>query len=186
MVTLTSLWLPILLSAVVVFFASSLLHMVLKFHNSDYKRISNEDEVLDAIRKGSPVPGIYMFPGHTSGADMKDPAFQEKCKRGPVGLLTVMPSGMVNMGKFLGMWFGYCVLVGIFVAYLTSRTVSAGTNYIMVFRIAGTVAFMGYCMGNIVDSIWRGIPWAVTIRHLISGLIYALLTAGVFGWLWVR
>ncbi len=186
MVTLTSLWLPILLSAVAVFFASSLLHMVLKLHKNDFTNLPNEDETLAAMRKETLKPGVYMFPGHKGGADMKSPEYLEKCKRGPVGLLTVMPSGPFNMGKYLGAWFGYCVLVGIFVAYLTSRTVAAGTDYIMVFRVAGTVAFMGYGVGHIIDSIWRGQPWAVTFRHVFDGLIYALLTGGVFGWLWVR
>lgn len=186
MVTLTGLWLPILLSAVGVFFASSLVHMVLRWHKNDYSKLPNEENVLDAMRKEAMAPGIYMFPWHSGGADMKSPEYMEKCKKGPVGLMFLMPPGPINMGKFLGMWFVYCVLVSIFVAYLASRTVAPGTDYLMVFRVAGTVAFMGYGLGNMVDSIWRGQPWGVTIKHMIDGLIYALLTAGVFGWLWVR
>jgi hypothetical protein len=185
-VTITGLWLPILLSAVVVFFASSLLHMVLKLHKNDYKKLPNEDLILDAMRKDSLAPGMYMFPFHTDSGATKSPEFNEKCKRGPVGIVSVMPSGAINMGKYLGMWFGFCLLVGIFVAYLTSRTIPAGSDYLMVFRVAGTVAFIAHGMGNIVDSIWRAQPWCVTVRSLFDALIYALLTAGVFGWLWVR
>jgi hypothetical protein len=160
--------------------------MVLKLHKNDYKKLPNEDLILDAMRNDAPQPGIYMFPYHTGPDAMKSPEFNEKCKRGPVGILTVMPPGMINMGKYLGMWFGFCLLAGILVAYLTSRTIAAGSDYLMVFRVAGTVAFMGYGMGNIMDSVWRAQPWGVTVRHLIDALIYALLTAGVFGWLWVR
>jgi len=180
------LWLPILLSAVIVFIASSILHMVLKFHKNDYKKLANEDGILEAIRKGNLEPGMYMFPCHTDPSAMKSPEFIEKCKRGPIGTLTVMRPGMINMGKYLAQWFGFCLLVGIFVAYLTSRTIQAGSDYLMVFRVAGTVSFLAYGFGNILDSIWRAQPCGVTIRHLIDALIYALLTGGVFGWLWVR
>jgi hypothetical protein len=180
------LWLPILLSAVAVFLVSGLLHMVLNFHKNDYKGVRNEDEILEAMRKEGVDPGMYMFPHGEGMSAMKDPKWIEKCKEGPVGILTIMPPGVPNMGKSLGLWFGYCLLVGIFVAYLTSRTVASGSDYLMVFRVAGTVAFMGYGVGNIVDSIWRAQPWGVTFRHVFGGLIYALLTAGVFGWLWMR
>ena len=185
MVSIASLWLPIILSAVIVFFASSLLHMVINWHRADYKRMSNEAPVLEAIGKANLEPGIYMFP-YCDHKDQKSPEFQEKLKRGPVGVISMMKSGPINMGKFLGLWFVYCVIVSIFVAYLTSRTVVAGTHYLAVFRIAGTVAFMGYGIGHIVDSIWRAQPWGNTFRHIVDGLIYALLTAGVFGWLWMR
>jgi hypothetical protein len=117
---------------------------------------------------------------------MKSPEVVEKFKRGPVGLLTVFPSGPPALPKFLGLWFVNCLVVGIFVAYLTGRTRMPGTNYLEVFRVAGTVAFMGYGVGQIQDSIWKGQTWSVTFKHIFDGLIFALLTAGTFGWLWPR
>jgi len=38
MIPLTALWLPILVSAVIVFFASFIMHMVLAYHKSDYRK----------------------------------------------------------------------------------------------------------------------------------------------------
>lgn len=185
MVSLTALWIPILLSAVIVFVASSIMHMVLPYHRSDYKKLPDEDKVLTALRSAGLSRGVYMFP-HCSHKDMKSPEMQEKFKQGPAGTITVFPAGPVNMPKYLVQWFLFCVVVGIFTAYLTGRTVPAGTVYLAVFRVAGTVAFMAYGVGQLVNGIWMGQPWGVTIKHFIDGLVYSLLLAGTFGWLWPR
>ena len=90
------------------------------------------------------------------------------------------------MPKLLGLWFAYSVLVGVFVAYLAGRTLAPGTDYLAVFRFAGTVAFMSYGLSQIVNSIWMGQRWGPTIKHVLDGLLYSLVTAGAFGWLWPR
>ncbi len=186
MVPLTALWLPIVLAAVIVFIASSIIHMVLPIHKSDYKKLPNEDKLLDALRGESLAPGLYHFPHCADHKQMNTPEMQEKYKKGPVGLLTIMPSGVPAMGGFLAKWFVFCLLVGFFTAYLAGRTLAPGAHYLAVFRVAGTAAFMGYGLGNFVDSVWKGQPWSNTIKHMIDGLLYGLLTAGTFGWLWPR
>ncbi len=186
MVELTALWMPILLSAVIVFVASSILHMVLPFHRSDYQKLPNEDKIMDALRAAGVQPGNYHFPHCSSPAAMKDPTFVDKLKQGPVGLLNVIPSGPPNMGKYLVQWFVLCVVMGIFVAYLTGRTLAPGAHYLTVFRVAGTVAFLGFAGGQLSDSIWKGQRWSTTFKHVFDSLIYGLLIAGTFGWLWPR
>jgi hypothetical protein len=183
MVSLTALWLPILLAAVIVFIASSIMHMVLPYHRDNYKQLPDEDKVLATLRGASLKRGLYMFPFCTH-KDMKSPATVEKFNQGPVGMLTVLPSGPANMGKYLGLWFVYCLTIGLFVAYLTGHTVAAGARYLAVFRVAGTAAFLAYGLGNLSNGIWKGQPWSVTIKEAIDGLVYGLLTAGTFGWLW--
>src|SRR5262245_63134718 len=127
-----ALWLPILLSAVIVFVASSIIHMALPIHKSDYRKLPDEDKVLDALRSAGVTPGRwYIFPFCTH-KEMKSPEVLEKFKRGPVGSLTIRPSGAPAMGKFLGQWFLYCIVVSILVAYLTGRTRVAGTPYLEV------------------------------------------------------
>jgi len=183
MVSLTALWLPILLAAVIVFIASSIMHMVLPYHRNNYKQLPDEDKVMATLRGASLKRGLYMFPFCTH-KDMKSPATVEKFNQGPVGMLTVLPSGPANMGKYLGLWFVYCLVIGLFVAYLTGHTVAAGARYLAVFRVAGTAAFLAYGLGNLSNGIWKGQPWGVTIKEAIDGLVYGLLTAGTFGWLW--
>jgi len=186
MVSLTTLWLPILLSAVVVFAASSIIHMVLPYHRGDYKKVPNEDKMLEALRPLGMVPGTYHFPHCASQKDMRTPEHMEKLKKGPVGLMTIFPSGMPNMGKYLLCWFLYCLAVSFFVAYLAGRTLGPGTANLAVFRVAGTVAFVAYGLGMTHESIWGGRAWSTTFKFYFDGLVYGLLTAGVFGWLWPR
>jgi len=185
MVALSALWLPIVLSAVIVFIASSIFHMVLPFHRSDYKKLPDEEKVTAAIRGAGVTPGLYMFP-HTDHKEMKQPAAQEKFKRGPVGTMTIRPSGPISMGPFLGQWFGYCLLVGFFTAYIAAHTLASGVHYLEVFRVVGAVSFMAYGLANVANGIWKGEPWSMVAKEVIDGLIYGLLTAGVFGWLWPK
>lgn len=185
MVLLAALWMPILLSAVVVFIASSILHMVLPYHQGDYKQLPDEEKLLAGLRAANLQKGLYMFP-FGSHKEMNTPAMKEKFTRGPVGTMMLYQSGPPVMGKFLGLWFVFCLLVSFLDAYLTGHTVAAGARYLTVFRVAGAAGFMGYGLGPLVNSIWKGQPWGMTIKEVVDGLIYALLTAGVFGWLWPR
>jgi len=185
-VSLTHLWLPILLSAVIVFVASSLIHMVLKWHNSDYRALSNEEEVRAAIRKGSPAPGQYVIPHCADMKEMEKPEVQQKYMDGPVGFLMLSPSGAPNMGKALGLWFLYSAAVAFMAAYVAGHTLGAGAHYLKVFRIVGTVSFLTYAGGSVQAGIWMGKPWRSVVKDLADGLIYGLLSAGVFGWLWPK
>ena len=185
MVALSQLWLPILLSAVIVFVASSIIHMVLPYHKSDYKKLPDEDGVRAALRAGNLKPGLYHFP-YCTHKDMKTPEAQAKFKEGPVGLVTIFPNGPPNMGKFLGLWFVYCLIVGFVAAYLAAHTIAPMAPYRHVFRAAGLAAFLAYGVGPLVNGIWKGQPWSMTLKEALDGVIYSALTAGTFGWLWPR
>lgn len=185
MVSLAALWLPILLSAVIVFIASSILHMVLPYHKNDYSKLPDEEKVVAALRGMTLPRGLYIFP-YCTHQEMKKPEMVEKYKKGPVGHMTIFPSGQINMGKYLGQWFVYCLIVAFFAAYLASRTLMPGTHYLQVFRVVGTAAFMAFGIGTLANGIWKGQPWGMTIKETVDGLIYGLLTAGTFGWLWPR
>ena len=186
MVTVMSLWLPILLSAVIVFVASSIIHTVLNYHASDYRKLPNEDEIMTALRPFEIPPGDYVIPHAGSTSAMKDPAFVDKMKAGPVAFMTVMPSGPPSMGSSLVLWFLFAVLVSIIAAYIAGSALTSGASYLAVFRFAGCVAFTGYAIGLIHDSIWYKRNWVTTLKYLFDGLVYGLLTGGVFGWLWPR
>ena len=100
MVGLSGLWLPTLLSAVLAFVASSLIHMASPWH----------------LGPLNIPPGDYMFPRPSSRQEMSSP-------------------------EFLALW---------------------------------------------QMSIWYRRAWSTTIKAMIDGAIYALLTAGAFAWLWPR
>lgn len=186
MVGLSALWLPILVSAVFVFAASSLIHMASPWHKSDYPKLRNEEQVLDALRPLALPPGDYMMPRPSSREEMRSPQFAEKVKRGPVVLMTVFPGGPMSMGRNLGLWFAYCLVISVFAAYISGRALPPGVVYLRVFRFAGATAFIGYAAALWQMSIWYRRSWTTTIKATVDGLIYGLLTAGTFGWLWPR
>ena len=184
MITLLDLWLPILVAAVFVFLASSVIHMALPIHKADFGKLPGEDKVLEAMRAQSLKPGSYMFPCAASMKEMCTPEMVAKQNLGPVGHLTVMPNGPVKMGKHLLQWFVFCIVVGVFVAYVAHVTMTRGASSASVFRVTAVSAFLGYALTNATDSIWKGVSWSITMKFLFDGLVYALVTGAAFGWLW--
>lgn len=184
MVSVLSLLVPIAVSAVLVFIASSIIHMATPFHKNDLKRFPNEDEVMGALRGLGLRPGDYGLPKADSMKEMGSPEFAAKMKAGPVAFMTIRPAGEINMTANLAQWFIYSIVVSIFAGYVAGISLAPGADYLKVFQITGTVAFTGYALALPQNSIWWSRNWGWTLRSMIDGLIYGLLTAGVFGWLW--
>ena len=184
MVALGTLWLPIVVSAVIVFVASALVWMVLPHHKSDWAQLPGEAAILDAMRRGGLTRGQYRFP-YCDPRD-KSPETKKKMEDGPVGTVIVRPAGPIGMGKELGLWFLYLLLVSACVAYLSGHVLPAGASYRTVFRIAGGIAMLAYASAIVPSAIWWGRKWSTTIKDVVDGAVYGLLTAGVFGWLWPR
>lgn len=186
MVSLGELWLPIMVSTVLVFIASAIIHMVLKYHNKDYTRLPNEDAVRAAIRAGNPPPAQYIIPYCTDMKEMEKPEVKQKYIEGPVGVLNLLPPGLPSMGKSLTQWFLFILCVSFFIAYITAHTIPTGARYLDVFRVVGAVGFLTYGLGQLPAAIWMGKPWKVAWKEALDGLVYGLVTAGAFGWLWPR
>jgi hypothetical protein len=178
------LWLPILVSAVVVFLISSVLHMMFTYHNSDFKKLPAEDAVMDDLRKYKIPPGDYFLPYTTDNKERNSPEFKEKCQRGPAAVMTIFDHTDMTMGSSLALWFVYCIIVGVFAAYIAGHALPAGAHYLAAFRFAGATAFVGYSLALMQQSIWYKKNWSATFKSMFDGLVYALLTGGVFGWLW--
>ena len=184
MTGLDALWLPILLSAVIVFVASSIIHMGPFWHRGDYPKVPNQDKVQDALRPLAIPPGDYMLPRASNMKEMRTPEHMEKLTKGPVMVLTVLPNGPGSMARSLVQWFLYTVVVSFFAAYVASRALPPGTDYLRVFQLVGATAFVGYSLALLQMSIWYRRAWNLTFKAIFDGLIYGLLTAGTFGWLW--
>jgi hypothetical protein len=185
MVSVLSLLIPIALSAVFVFIASSIIHMATPWHKNDLEKLPNEDGVMNALRPFNLRPGNYGMPKADSMKDMSSPEFQAKFKAGPVAFLTVRP-GEFSMGPTLVLWFIYSLVVSLIAGYIAGVAFGPGTEYSRIMQVAGCVAFTGYALGAPQQSIWWGHTWSRTIRGMLDGLLYGLLTGGTFGWLWPR
>ena len=186
MVSLLSLWLPILLSSVIVFVVSSIIHMMSPWHKNDYPKLENEEKILDALRGFSIPGGDYMMPMPSARAELRSSEFAERMKKGPLLTMTIWPGGAMNMSKPLIMWFLYSVVMGIFGGYVAGRALPTGAEYLQVFRFVGTTTFLGYAAALWQMSIWYRRSLRTTFKLTIDGLVYALVTAGTFGWLWPR
>ena len=185
-VSIFALWLPIVVSAVFVFIVSSLMHMLLPYHQSDFKKLPEEDGIMDALRGFNVPPGDYYFPHATGMKESKTPEYIEKCKNGPIGVVTFYKNGDMSMTGLFVMWFFYSILVSIFAAYIAGRALGADAYYLEVFRFVGVSSFMGYSFALLQNSIWFKKSWCTSMKNVFDGLIYGLVTAGVFGWLWPR
>lgn len=184
--TIPMLWAPILVSAVLVFVASFLIWTVLHVHRGDYRGLPDEGSVAEALRRQSAAPGQYIIPYAADRAMMKDPEYVTRMEQGPVGFVTLTTPGSPRMGKNLARWFMYVLAISVFVAYLASRTIPPGASYLHVFRVVGTAAILGYSAAVIPSGIWFGRPWTNVWKDVIDGVVYGLLTAAAFGWLWPR
>ena len=184
MTELHSLWLPILLSAVAVFVLSSAIHMATPWHKDDYRRLPEEEKVMDALRPFGITAGDYMVPRPSSRQEVASEAFAEKMRKGPVLVATVMPGGSTGMGRSLVLWFLYLIAVGVFAAYIASRALPPGAGFRPVLRFAGATAFIGYAVALWQMSIWYRRSWITTLKGTIDGLIYAMLTGCILAWLW--
>lgn len=182
MVTLGQLWLPVVLSTIGVFFASSLVHMVFKWHNSDYRPHPDEERVRAAL--GQQPPGQYVVPHCPDMKQMRSPEMQKKFSEGPVAWILVQPTGLPRVGASLGQWFGLNAVISVIIAYLASHALPSGVSFLGVCRFAGGCAFLAHAAGAVTGAIWMGHPWRVAIKHVLDALIYATVTALVFGALW--
>ncbi len=184
MVEWTQLLLPILLSAVFVFFASSAIHMVVKWHNSDYGKLQNEDVVRAAFNEHALKPGQYILPHCVDPKEGAAPEMVAKFEEGPVAVVYVKKSGRMELGPFLGKWFLYTAITSVIVAAVLRSQIAPGAESQSVFTLAGITAWLGYAWAGPADSIWMGKPWRVTVKHMLDGVIYAALTALAFSWMW--
>ncbi len=188
-VSLGALWLPILLSAVLLFIASALVWTTFKWHDGDWKQLGPSNELQEAIRKVGLAPGQYVFPeGERKAADKAaaKKAWEERYAKGPVGVVYAGTPGPMSMGKQLGQMVVYFLVVSFFVAYVAAHALPRGAAYLKVFQVVGATSFLAYSAGQVVDSIWFFRSWRTTWLNVVDALIYCGLTAGTFGWLWPR
>jgi hypothetical protein len=186
MVPLVSLLIPILLSAVIVFIVSSVIHMASPWHKNDYARVPDEDRLREALIPLAIPPGEYLVPRARERAEMTSTAYIGRVNQGPNLLLTVLPNGPMPISRNLIQWFLYLLVVSIFSAYVAGRALAPGTDYLEVFRFVGTSAFLAFAVALWQMSIWYRRSWKLTFAATLDGLIYALLFGGTFGWLWPR
>lgn len=184
MAFLAQLWLPIIVSGVIVFVASALVWTMFPHHKSEWRGAPNEGAIQAAL-KGA-APGLYAFPFTTNEQERRSKEFMAKWAQGPSGHITLAPPGPWNMGRQMVQAVVFNIIVSFFTAYIAGHVLSPGVAYLTVFRVVGAIGFMAYTFAAVPDSIWFARPWRSWLLQAADGLLYALLMAGTFGWLWPK
>src|SRR5262245_53981651 len=184
MVSLTALWLPIVLSAVLVFVVSSIVHMLLPYHRKDFLRLPDEDAARAVLGRQSLGRGQYFIPFAMDMKAMKEPEMQKKFEEGPVAIVTVLKRGHVNMGPHLIQWFIFLLGISFTIAYVLSRTLADQTEFMQVVRVGSTNAWLGYAGALIWAGIWKGVPWSTVLKDVFDGLLFALVSGWAFAQFW--
>lgn len=183
MTEFTSLWLPILVSSVAVFFASFLVWMVLGHHKADIKKLPDEQAFIDRISDLNIPPGTYMWPNCNTAEEMKSPEYMNRYKTGPWGSINVI-GNMPSFGRNLTLTFLFYLVVGVFVAYITGEARRPGAGFGPVFQIASSVAILAYCAGSIPGAIFFGKPVRFMFTDFVDGVVYGLMTGLIFALMW--
>jgi len=182
--SLTQLWLPVVVATVLVFFASFILHAVVQWHRPDFRGFPNEEAVRAAIRAGKAPAGQYLVPYLSEMKQMKLPEKARLFEEGPVAYVTLRNPGPPRMGKELVLWFLLNLAICIIAAYIGGKTLPPGASFLQVCRIVGSIGLVAYAVGPVQQGIWMGKPWPAVSREVADAILYALAMGCAFGWLW--
>lgn len=183
---LVELWVPILVSGAAVFVLSALAWTVGPHHRTEYVGVPNETDVMDALRAARVPPGRYVVPFLGDGERFKTPEGRTLVADGPLAFITIAPKGLPRMGRMMALSLASALLISACAAYLAFHTLAPGAPYLTVFRVTGMATFMAYALGLISESVWFARPWRSLAVNTLDAVIYAMVSGGIFGWLWAR
>lgn len=180
---LIPLWLPILLSAAVVWIISAVVWTAMPHHKQDFIRLPDEDGFMDDLRKSGIKPGNYVFPDFRGSEAMKSEKVQKALEHGPVGHLSLWPTPLTMGGKLVATFIVYLV-VSILIAYLTRVALPGAAPFAKVFQLAGTAGILAYCFSFIPNAVWFGSYKRTIVANIVDGIAYGLITGAIFAWRW--
>lgn len=179
-ISVWSLWLPILISGVALFFASWVAWMFLPHHKKEWTRLPDEDAVMNALKAANIPPGQYTFPCPATPNDWKSEEFKAKMQAGPNGHL-VLWSAACSMGRNMLCTVIFFLVANFVIAYLATQALDPGASSMDVFQFVGTAGILTYGTANILNGIWFG---RKMIGDIADGIAYGLITGAIFAALW--
>jgi hypothetical protein len=163
-----------LLGAIAMYAWTSIAHMATPLASTGISRMSDEQPVLDAMKKGvGAKSGFYFFPW----VDPNDPQMMEKegalMKTNPSGFMIYHPPGAsTDMTPMLVKEFLKEFVQSVIAAFLVSLTVLTG-----YLARAGFVALIGVFAALGADTsywIWYGFPLNYTLATITIELVGAV------------
>ncbi len=192
---LMELWVPALISGVACTAVAAISWLVLPFHQKSWKRLPAEPAVLDAMRGSmAPRPGQYPLP-YSIGQDLNRPDMRAALEHGPVGYLFITRNGPPSTALNLVLMFLFFTATSVLTAWISWHAFipqigTAHQPYNLPFahiaKTVGAISAMAYGFGAFQQSVWFGRPWSSFFLQIVDALMYAAVTAFVFGWLWPK
>ncbi len=178
------LWLPVVVSAVVVFVLSAASHMVLPWRRNEWGRITEFGPVQAALR--GLAPGLYAFPAAADPKEQMSKEWMDRWAEGPSGWLTLAPPRRISMGRNMALSFLVFLAVALLCAYMAWHALGPAAHARAVFRLVGTIGFMSFGVGSAFNSIWYHRPWRAYASDVVDALLFGLAMAAAFAVLWPR
>ena len=181
---LAGLWIPIVVSAVVVLVASFVSQLIIGRYAAEWKELPEEEATIEHLQKSGIGPGQYLFPGRSpkSSQDLEETR-QQRMNSGPWGTVNIW-ARQPSMGRNLLQSFVFYLVTSFFVAYLATLALEPGAEFSPVFQVTGTAAILAYAFGGIPNAIWFGSHLRSALMDVINGIVHGLLTGTIFGMLW--
>lgn len=185
---LLPLWLPILLSAVAVWFVSMIASMALPHHKRDFIALPDppgEDGLMGYLRTSGIRPGNYLFPDFRTRAAMESEKVKAALNQGPVGHLSLWRTPLTMGDKMLGTFVVHLV-VSTLIAYLTRAALPGAAPFAKVFQVAATAGVLAYCFSFIPAALWWGSYKRTIAANIVDGILFAAIIGVIFAWRWPR
>lgn len=175
-----SLWMPIVGSGFATHFASTLAWTVLPHHKPEIKSLGDkEEQFTDWIACKEIEPGQYVFPYCEDMKQTETELFKQKQGKCS-GELRVW-ARPVNMLAAMVKTLGFFLFAAFMIGYVCAYTLTPYTDKGDVFRIVLVLGIMTHCFAIFPRVFWFPRSYATS---LVDGVVYALLTAGIFYALW--
>ena len=179
---LVALWLPILVATVVLWVLSFVAWVVLPHHFGDFKKLDSENEMMELVKQANIPAGNYMFPYSGTKPEQDSKEYQDRYTEGPRGTLNVY--NMPNMGINMAQTILYFLITSLTIACITNVACPAGdaeTDFMKVFRIAGTIGVLTYASSGVLHKIWfKAKQWT----DMLDGAVYGVALGLIFAALW--
>lgn len=180
---LLPLWLPIVLSAVVVWIASLIASTALPHHKKDFVALPDEDGFAGDMRRRGIPPGNYLFPDFRGREAMKSAKVAKALNEGPVGHLIVWKTPLTMGDKMLGTLLVHLVVCTL-IAYLTRVAIPGPAPFLKVFQVATTAGILAHCFSFIPAALWWGSYKRTIVANVVDGVVFGVMIGAIFGWRW--
>lgn len=187
---LFSLWLPILLSAVAVWFLATIASMALPHHKNDFIALPTpeaEDAFMQFIRTSAIKPGNYLFPDFRTSEALKSEKVAKAIEEGPIGHLSLWQPPLTMASK-MAATFAVYLAVSILLALLATITLplppAKPAETLKVFEVVTLAGILAYSFSFMPSAIWFGAYKRTIIAGLLDGIAYGALTGAIFAWRW--